>query len=70
MGNLGFSPLPAELLRLLRLGGQRVGGGIRIWSPVWMLATLPRPGFIRITVSYGTPNQLTMLRKLSPARTV
>jgi hypothetical protein len=30
----------------------------------------PSCGFIRSTVSYGTPNQFTMLRKLSPDRTV
>jgi hypothetical protein len=43
---------------------------MRIRSPTWIVATSPRPGFIATTVSYGTPNQLTMLWKLSPARTV
>jgi len=43
---------------------------MRILSPARMVVGLPIWGFIRSTVSYGTPNQFTMLRKLSPERTV
>jgi hypothetical protein len=50
--------------------GQRVGRGIRSLSPAWIAVGSVICGFILRTVSYGTPNQLTMLRKLSPLRTV
>jgi hypothetical protein len=49
---------------------QRVGGGIRILSPARICVGSVICGFIFRTVLYGTPNQLTMLRRLSPARTV
>jgi hypothetical protein len=50
--------------------GQRVGRGILSLSPAWIAVGSVICGFILRTVSYDTPNQLTMLLRLSPLRTV
>ena len=59
-----------ELGEVDRRPTQRVGGGMRISSPARIVVGSPICGFMSRTVSYGTPNQLTMLTKLSPERTV
>jgi len=76
MGKVMPGSLVSESAGAVRAGGgppaedQRVGRGILILSPARMSVGSVICGFILRTVSYDTPNQLTMLRRLSPRRTV